>query len=152
MNVQSTKCNLHTKRMREKANITPALAKIRAVGNKKVGNCLICRVGAVLQRWTVGPTVLTWGRQHLSAMDDPLGEVRRGGKPASFLPDTCSTQKATGRWFSALSEPAVLKRRGERKKGAGAQRETNHGSRREKMVSREPNPSDKQKSYSCYIQ
>lgn len=39
--------------------ITPALAKIRAAGDKKAGDCLVCLVGAALQRRTVGPTVLT---------------------------------------------------------------------------------------------
>lgn len=45
-----------------------------------------------------------------------------------------------------------MKQRDELKKGAGAERETDHGSRREKMVSREQSPSEDQKSFSCYIQ
>lgn len=46
-------------------------------------------------------------------------------------------RKTTGRWFNALPEPAVLKQEGEWRKGAGAGRETDHGSRTEKMVSGE---------------
>lgn len=57
--------------------------------------------------------------------------TKKGRRPASLSRHLFST-KVVERWFSILSQPPVLKQRGEWKKGAGTEKKSDNGSRRKR--------------------